>query len=105
MQKKIQVWADPVIVNFFEITSVGSSAFQKILQRLDQPTLVIFFAFLKKITSHFLSPNGQGLGYLFQVESRCAKLECPNFEIQYQSLTYLRFVLDLTKLDNILLLD
>ena len=42
--------------------SVGSSAFQKNLQRLDQPTL--FFAFLKKITttgsSHFLSPNGQG---------------------------------------------
>ena len=45
-------------------TSVGSSAFQKNLQRLDQPTLVNFFAFLKKITttgsSHFLSPNGQG---------------------------------------------
>ena len=38
--------------------------FQKNLQRLDQPTLVFFFAFLKKITttgsSHFLSPNGQG---------------------------------------------
>ena len=45
-------------------TSVGSSAFQKNLQRLDQPTLIFFFAFLKKNTttgsSHFLSPNGQG---------------------------------------------
>ena len=40
--------------NFFiskKITSVGSSAFQKKLQRLDQLTLVIFFAFLKKITT------------------------------------------------------
>ena len=39
---------DPVVVIFFKkcqkkITSVGSSAFQKNLQRLDQPTLVIFF--------------------------------------------------------------
>ena len=38
---------DPTLVNFFKkcqkITSVGSSAFQKKLQRLDQPTLVIFF--------------------------------------------------------------
>ena len=37
---------------------------QKKLQRLDQPTLVIFLTFLKKITTtgsrHFLSPNGQG---------------------------------------------
>ena len=44
--------------------SVGSSTFQKKLQQLDQPTLVFFFAFLKKNTttgsSHFLSPNGQG---------------------------------------------
>ena len=29
--------------NVKKITSVGSSAFQKNLQRLDQPTLVIFF--------------------------------------------------------------
>ena len=55
-----------MLVIFLEmkITSVGSSAFQKNLQRLDQPRLVIFFAFLKKITttgsSHFPSPNGQG---------------------------------------------
>ena len=28
---------------------VGSSEFQKNLQRLDQPTLVFFFAFLKKL--------------------------------------------------------
>ena len=38
---------DPVVAFFFKnakkITSVGSSAFQKNLQRLDQPTLVIFF--------------------------------------------------------------
>ena len=38
---------DPVVVifskNVKKITSVGSSAFQKKLQRLDQPTLVIFF--------------------------------------------------------------
>ena len=37
---------DPTLVNFFKkcqkITSVGSSAFQKNLQRLDQPTLVNF---------------------------------------------------------------
>ena len=31
-----------------KITSVGSSAFQKKLQRLDQPTLVNFFVFFKK---------------------------------------------------------
>ena len=35
-------------------TIVGSSAFRKNLQRLDQPTLVNFFAFFEKIT------NGQG---------------------------------------------
>ena len=38
---------DPVVVIFFKnvkkITSVGSSPFKKKLQRLDQPTLVIFF--------------------------------------------------------------
>ena len=64
---------NPTLVFFFEmkifsfpkkITNVGSRAFQKNLQRLDQPTLVIFLTFLKKITttgsSHFLSPNGQG---------------------------------------------
>ena len=57
--------------NFFiskKITSVGSSTFQKKLQRMDQPTLIIFLAFLKKITttgsSHFLSPNGQGYKHL-----------------------------------------
>ena len=52
-----------------KITSVGSSAFRKNLQRLDQPTLVNFFAFLKKMTttgsSHFLSPNGQGFNISF----------------------------------------
>ena len=59
-----------------KIRSVGSSAFQKNLQRLDQPTLVIFFAFLKKIattgSSHFLSPNGQGLKlelFIFNLEN------------------------------------
>ena len=44
---------DPVVVFFFKnvkkITSVGSSGFQKNLQRLDQPTLVIFFGNEKKI--------------------------------------------------------
>ena len=70
MQKKLQVLADPVDVNFFrnaldptlvilfgnengikapikshtsfpnKITSFGSSAFRKNIQRLDQPTLV-----------------------------------------------------------------
>ena len=70
MESKHQL--DPTLVFFFEIKffsfpkkSVRSSAFQKKLQRLDQPTLVIVFAFLKKITmtgsSHFLSPNGQAL--------------------------------------------
>ena len=47
--------------NVKKFTSVGSSAFQKNLQRLDQPN---FFVFLKKImtgSSHFLCPNGQGL--------------------------------------------
>ena len=38
---------DPVVIIFFKnvkkITSVGSSAFQKNLHRLDQPTLAIFF--------------------------------------------------------------
>ena len=47
-----------------KITIVGSSAFRKNLQRLDQPTLANFFAFFEKITttgsSHFISPNGQG---------------------------------------------
>ena len=42
---------DPVVVIFFKnvkkITSVGSSAFQKNLQRLDQPTLVIFLEMKK----------------------------------------------------------
>ena len=42
-------------VNIFlfpkKITSVGSSAFQKNLQRLDQPTLVIFFGNEKKMIS------------------------------------------------------
>ena len=73
MQKRLQVLADPAPIKshtFFEmkiskkITSVVSSAFQKNLQRLDQPTLIIFFAFLEKNTttgsSHFLSSNGQG---------------------------------------------
>ena len=40
----LRKWLDPVVV-------VWSSTFQKNLQRLDQPTLVIFFAFLKKITT------------------------------------------------------
>ena len=72
---------DPVVVNFLEmhliqhlyffqknvknITSVGSSAFQKILQVLDQATLVNFFGnekilISKKITTmgskHHLNP-------------------------------------------------
>ena len=60
---------DPVVVIFFKkcqkITSVGSSAFQKNLQRLDQPELVIFFGnekilISKKITTmgskHHLNP-------------------------------------------------
>ena len=60
---------DPVVVIFFKnvkkITSVGSSAFQKNLQRLDQPTLVFFFGnekilISKKITTmgskHHLNP-------------------------------------------------
>ena len=34
-----------------KITSVGSSAFQKNLQRLDQPTLVFFFENKKKLIS------------------------------------------------------
>ena len=46
---------DPVVVffstNVKKITSVGSSAFQKKLQRLDQPTLVIFFGNEKKLIS------------------------------------------------------
>ena len=54
---------NPTFVFFFEmkifshpnkITSVGSSAFQKNLQRLDQPTLVFFFAFLKKIYNDWI---------------------------------------------------
>ena len=44
---------DPIIVFFFEM----------------KPTLAIFLAFLKKITttgsSHFLSPNGQGSSFSF----------------------------------------
>ena len=88
-KKKISVgfnWCfDPILVNFLEmeifsfpkkITSVGSSAFQKNLQRLDQPTLVIFFAFLKKITTNFLSPNGQGSNVLHTFTKNCVILIC-----------------------------
>ena len=55
---------DPILV----ITSVGSSALQKNLRQLDQPTLVIFLVFFEKTTgssANFLSPdsNGQGLTY------------------------------------------
>ena len=53
----------------------GSSKFQKKLQRLDQPTLVIFFAFLKKNTttgsSLFLSPDGQGSYHCIKYQLEC----------------------------------
>ena len=68
-QKNLQVLADPVVVIFFKkskkITSVGSSAFQKKLQQLDQPildpTLVLFLTSFEKNTTtgssaNFLSP-------------------------------------------------
>ena len=45
---------DPVVIfvkNVKKITSVGSTAFQKNLQRLDQPTLVIFFGNEKNLIS------------------------------------------------------
>ena len=56
-QKKLQVLADPVVVNFFE-------------NALD-PTLVIFLTFLKKITTtgssaNFLSPKPNGQGFYIQ---------------------------------------
>ena len=51
---------------FISKKSIGSSAFQKNLQRLDQPTL--FSHFLKKITTtgssaNFLSPDSNGQGF------------------------------------------
>ena len=53
---------DPVVVIFFKnvkkITSVGSSAFQKILQRLDQPTLAIFFEKEKNLISKKITTMG-----------------------------------------------
>ena len=53
---------DPVVVIFFKnakkITSVGSSAFQKKLQRLDQPTLVIFFGNQKFLISKKITTMG-----------------------------------------------
>ena len=41
-----------------KITSVGSSAFQKNLQRLDQPTLVIFFENEKNLISKKITTMG-----------------------------------------------
>jgi hypothetical protein len=62
--KDVNVAAKTMATKGRKMKSVGSSTLQKNLQRLDQPTLIIFFAFLKKNTttglSHFLSPNGQG---------------------------------------------
>ena len=60
-----------------KITSVGSSAFQKNLQRLDQPTLVFFCIFEKNYTDwikwiqmdrttingEFLKETDRGLGW------------------------------------------
>ena len=65
LKKKFNNWIKCISK---KITTTGSSAFQKNLQRLDQLTLVIFSPFLKKITrtgsSHFLSPDGQGYYFL-----------------------------------------
>ena len=53
---------DPVVVifkkNVKKIASVGSSAFQKNLQRLDQPTLVIFFENEKILISKKITTMG-----------------------------------------------
>ena len=53
---------DPVVVifskNVKKITSVGSSAFQKNLQRLDQPTLVNFFGNEKNLISKKITTMG-----------------------------------------------
>ena len=43
MSKKLQVLADPTLVNFFEMD------FKKKLQVSDQPTLVFFLTFFEKI--------------------------------------------------------
>ena len=61
---------DPILTIFLEmkffsfpkkITSVGSSAFQKNLQRLDQPTLVIFLTFLEKNYDNWIKYKWTGL--------------------------------------------
>ena len=53
---------DPVVVIFSKsvkkITSVGSTAFQKKLQRLDQPTLAIFFENEKNLVSKKITTMG-----------------------------------------------
>jgi hypothetical protein len=46
--KDVNVAAKTMATKGRKMKSVGSSTFQKNLQRLDQPTLIIFFAFLKK---------------------------------------------------------
>ena len=51
---------DPVVFskNVEKITSVGSSALQKRLQRLDQPTLAIFFENEKNLVSKKITTMG-----------------------------------------------
>ena len=52
-------------------SSVGSSAFQKNLQVLNQPILVFFLTFFENVgsTANFLSPKSNGQGFSFLILS------------------------------------